>query len=532
MASSIVEKFHSMEYGPAPEDPGEVNKWLDAHQRSSATSSTASGPRSHLVRDEKSCDRRSPRQGRAGRRRRCRPRRSKAARAALPEWQALTGHQRARYLYAFARQVQRHSRRLAVLESLDNGKPIRESRDIDIPLVARHFYHHAGWAQLLGDLTRRLRGEEFRGYTPVGVVGQIIPWNFPLLMLAWKIAPALAVGNTVVIKPAEFTPLTAHRSSRRSPTRSALPKGVLNVINGDGRPAPLSSSTPTSTRSPSPARPRSAASSARPPRRRPRSSPSSSAASRPSSSSTTPISTRAVEGLVDGIWFNQGQVCCAGSRLLVQERVAEKLFDKIRARMETLRVGSPLDKAIDIGAIVDQVQFDRIQKLVAMGIAEGATCWQPEIPMPKNGLFLKPTLLTDVHPSSTVAQQEIFGPVLASMTFRTPAEAVELANNTPYGLAACVWSENINVALDVAAQVKAGVVWVNSTNLFDAACGFGGYRESGYGREGGKEGMFEYLVPAWTHAAHIKQRSCRRRENRDQRTEITMVQEASASTAP
>ncbi len=215
----------------------------------------------------------------------------------------------------------------------------------------------------------------------------------------------------------------------------------------------------------------------------------------------------------------------------MQERVAEKLYDKIRARMETLRVGSPLDKAIDIGAIVDQVQYDRIQKLVAMGIAEGATCWQPEIPMPKNGLFIKPTLLTDVHPSSTVAQQEIFGPVLASMTFRTPAEAVELANNTPYGLAACVWSESINVALDVAAQVKAGVVWVNSTNLFDAACGFGGYRESGYGREGGKEGMFEYLVPAWTHAAQkaevVQETREQRSENRDH--EAT---EASASTAP
>ncbi|HSU18700.1 MAG TPA: aldehyde dehydrogenase family protein, partial [Acidobacteriaceae bacterium] len=209
----------------------------------------------------------------------------------------------------------------------------------------------------------------------------------------------------------------------------------------------------------------------------------------------------AVEGLVDGIWFNQGQVCCAGSRLLVQERVAEKLYDKIRARMETLRVGSPLDKAIDIGAIVDQVQYDRIVKLIAMGVSEGATCWQPEMPIPSKGLFLRPTLLTDVHPSSTVAQQEIFGPVLASMTFRTPAEAVELANNTTYGLAACVWSESINVALDVAAQVKAGVVWINSTNLFDAACGFGGYRESGYGREGGKEGMYEYLVPAWLHSA-------------------------------
>ena len=205
----------------------------------------------------------------------------------------------------------------------------------------------------------------------------------------------------------------------------------------------------------------------------------------------------AVEGLVDGIWFNQGQVCCAGSRLLVQERVAEKLYDKIRARMETLRIGSPLDKAIDIGAIVDQVQHERIAKLVALGIAEGASCWQPDIPVPEKGLFFKPTLLTNVHPSSTVAQEEIFGPVLAAMTFRTPAEAVELANDTVYGLAACVWSENVNVALDVAAQMKAGVVWINATNLFDAAVGFGGYRESGYGREGGVEGLYEYLEPAW-----------------------------------
>ena len=205
----------------------------------------------------------------------------------------------------------------------------------------------------------------------------------------------------------------------------------------------------------------------------------------------------AVEGLVDGIWFNQGQVCCAGSRLLVQERVAERLYEKVRARMGTLRVGSPLDKAIDIGAIVDKVQYDRIAALVATGIAEGATCYQPEVSMPERGLFYKPTLLTDVSPASTVVQEEIFGPVLVAMTFRTPAEAVELANNTAYGLAASIWSENINVALDVAAQVKAGVVWVNATNLFDAACGFGGYRESGYGREGGKEGMYEYLEPAW-----------------------------------
>jgi len=504
MASSIVEKFQSMEYGPAPEDPGEVNKWLDSHKRSfghfingewtkvGASKFESKNPATGEVlatiaqADAADVDRAV-----------------KAARAALPGWQALPGHQRARYLYAFARQVQKWSRRLAVLESMDNGKSIRESRDIDIPLVARHFYHHAGWAQLLGDVTDTgFDGEEFRGYTPVGVVGQIIPWNFPLLMFAWKVAPALAGGNTVVIKPAEFTPLTAIAMAEIA-AEVGLPKGVLNVINGAGETGAAIVNHPDidkiaftgSTEVGRIIRKATA--------KTPKKLSLELGGKSPFIVFDDADLDSAVEGLVDGIWFNQGQVCCAGSRLLVQERVAEKLYDKIRVRMETLRVGSPLDKAIDIGAIVDQVQYDRIQKLVAMGIAEGATCWQPEIPMPKNGLFLKPTLLTDVHPSSTVAQEEIFGPVLASMTFRTPAEAVELANNTPYGLAACVWSENINVALDVAAQVKAGVVWVNSTNLFDAACGFGGYRESGYGREGGKEGMYEYVVPAWTKTLSV-----------------------------
>jgi aldehyde dehydrogenase (NAD+) len=329
-------------------------------------------------------------------------------------------------------------------------------------------------------------------------VGQIIPWNFPLLMFAWKVAPALAAGNTVVIKPAEFTPLSAIALAEIA-DEIGLPKGVLNVVNGAGETGAaivahgdidkiaFTGSTEVG----------------RIIRK---------ATAKTSKKLSLELGGKspfivfddadldsAVEGLVDGIWFNQGQVCCAGSRLLVQERVAEKLYEKIRSRMETLRVGSPLDKAVDIGAIVDQVQYDRIKGLVETGVKEGATCWQPELTMPEKGLFFKPTLLTNVHPSSTVAQEEIFGPVLASMTFRTPAEAVELANNTTYGLAACVWSENINVALDVAAQVKAGVVWVNATNLFDASCGFGGYRESGYGREGGVEGLYEYLVPAWLH---------------------------------
>ena len=499
MASSIVEKFESMEYGPAPEDAGEVYRWLDAHpQRNfghyiggafTPVGSYAKGASFEAFTVK------NPATGEALAVVDCAgavevDRAVKAARAALPGWQALSGHQRARYLYALARQVQKHSRRLAVLETLDNGKSIRESRDIDIPLVARHFYYHAGWAQLLE--------EEFPGYAPAGVVGQIIPWNFPLLMFAWKVAPALAAGCTVVIKPAEYTPLTAMALAEIA-DEVGLPAGVLNVVNGDGRTGAAIVEHPDIDKI---------------------AFTGSTEVGRIIRKATAKTSKKlslelggkspfvvfddadldsAVEGLVDGIWFNQGQVCCAGSRLLVQERVAERLFEKIRARMQTLRVGSPLDKAIDIGAIVDQVQYDRIAALVKTGVAEGATCWQPEVTLPEKGLFFKPTLLTGVSPSATVAQEEIFGPVLVAMTFRTPAEAVELANNTAYGLAASIWSENINVALDVAAQVKAGVVWVNATNLFDASCGFGGYRESGYGREGGKEGMYEYLVPTWLH---------------------------------
>jgi aldehyde dehydrogenase (NAD+) len=418
----------------------------------------------------------------------------KAARAAFPKWQSLTPHARARYMYALARQVQKHSRRLAVLETMDNGKPIRESRDIDIPLVVRHFYYHAGWAQLLP--------QEFPDYTACGVVGQIIPWNFPLLMLAWKIAPALATGNTVVLKPAEFTPLTALALAEIC-QEIGLPAGVVNIVTGDGSTGEALVKHPDVDKV---------------------AFTGSTEVGRAIRSATAQSHKRlslelggkspfivfedadldsAVEGLVDGIWLNQGQVCCAGSRLLMQESIAEPLIAKIRERMVTLRVGPPLDKAIDIGAIVAPVQLERIQRLVNQGVAEGATCWQPQTEMPSRGLYFPPTLLSNVHPTSMVAQQEIFGPVLAAMTFRTPTEAVELANNTAYGLAACVWSESINVALHVSAQIKAGVVWVNCTNLFDASCGFGGYRESGFGREGGKEGLLEYLEPAWFKNASV-----------------------------
>jgi aldehyde dehydrogenase (NAD+) len=487
---SIAEKFVSMEYGPAPEDPKEASVWLDRHGRQFGlfidgawqapgggeyfdTLDPSTGEKLASVAQGSSADIDAA---------------IRAARAASPKWRALTPHVRARYLYALARLVQKHSRLLAVLETMNNGKPIRESRDIDIPLVARHFYYHAGWAQLCD--------QEFPEHEPCGVVGQIIPWNFPLLMLAWKIAPALATGNTVVLKPAEFTPLTSLVFAELC-QESGLPPGVVNIVTGDGSTGEALVKHPGidkiaftgSTEVGRAIRGATAASHKR--------LSLELGGKSPFIIFDDADLDSAVEGLVDGIWFNQGQVCCAGSRLLMQESISEKLVAKIRDRMSSLRIGPPLDKAIDVGAIVARVQLERIQKMVAQGVAEGATCWQPQTALPARGFYYPPTLLSNVHPTSIVAQQEIFGPVLAAMTFRTPKEAVELANNTVYGLASCVWSENINVALHVAAQIKAGVVWVNCTNLFDAACGFGGYRESGYGREGGREGLLEYMEPKW-----------------------------------
>jgi aldehyde dehydrogenase (NAD+) len=498
---SLTEKFVTMDYGPAPEDPREALSWLDHHHRrfNHFIGGTWQSPQEKKYFDttdpsttEKLAD---IAQGSAA----DIDAAVKAARSALPAWQSLAPHARARYLYALARQIQKHSRRLAVLETLDNGKPIRESRDIDIPLVARHFYHHAGWAQLLP--------QEFPGYEACGVVGQIIPWNFPLLMLAWKIAPALATGNTLVLKPAEFTPLTALAFAEIC-QEIDLPPGVVNIVTGDGTTGEALVAHPDvdkiaftgSTEVGRAIRKATAASHKKLSLELGGKSPFLIFEDADLDS--------AVEGLVDGIWFNQGQVCCAGSRLLMQESITEPLIAKITDRMNTLRVGPPLDKSIDIGAIIAPVQLTRIQRLVDQGVAEGATCWQPSIPMPSRGLYFPPTLLTNVHPTSVVAQQEIFGPVLAAMTFRTPSEAVELANNTTYGLAACVWSESINVSLHVASQIKAGVVWVNCTNLFDASCGFGGYRESGYGREGGREGLQEYLEPTWfKHAPPLQPRT-------------------------
>jgi len=485
--ATVAEIFKSMDYGPAPEGDQQARHWLGKYEKvfghfingewtEPGKTFDVINPATREVLARVTQGTKEDVNAAVG-----------AARAALPAWQALDGHARARHLYALARGVQKHARLLAVLESMDNGKSIRETRDIDIPLVARHFYHHAGWAQLLDT--------EFPGYKGAGVVGQIIPWNFPLLMLAWKVAPALAAGCTIVLKPAEFTPLTALLFCEVA-REAGLPAGVLNIVTGEGGTGAALVDHPDvdkiaftgSTEVGRIIRKATAGSGKK-------------LSLELGGKSPFIVYDDAdldsvVEGVVDAIWFNQGQVCCAGSRLLVQEGIADRLVEKLRARMEKLRIGSPLDKGVDMGAIVAPVQLERIRSLVDQGREEGATMWQPSWACPTDGYFYPPTLFTDVTPSSMIAQVEIFGPVLVTMTFRTPAESVELANNTPYGLAASVWTESINLALDIAPKLKSGVVWINSTNLFDASAGFGGYRESGFGREGGREGMWEYLKRA------------------------------------
>ena len=482
--SSVAQILESMEYGPAPETDAPAQAWLDGKGRSfelfiGGEWVKGGGARFDSINPAKgkklaSLVEATPADVDAA---------VKAARAAQPGWAKLSGHARAKYLYALARLVQKHARLFAVLETLDNGKPIRETRDIDVPLVARHFYHHAGWAQLLES--------EFPDHVPLGVVGQVIPWNFPLLMLAWKIAPALACGNTVVLKPAEDTSLTALLFADIC-NEAKLPKGVVNIVTGAGETGRVVVEHPDIDKI---------------------AFTGSTAMGRAIRIATAGTGKKltlelggkspfvvfenadldaTVEGAVDAIWFNQGQVCCAGSRLLVQESVEERFLAKLRARMETLRVGDPLDKVTDIGAIVSMKQRAQIDAKVKKGVAEGATLFQPKAGCP-DGCFYPPTLLSNVEPASTVAQEEIFGPVLVSMSFRTPSEAAQLANNTRYGLAASIWSEDINVALDLAPKIKAGVVWVNCTNQFDASAGFGGYRESGFGREGGREGLIECL---------------------------------------
>lgn len=413
----------------------------------------------------------------------------KAARRAFRGWSRLSGKERAKYLFRIARIIQERGRELAVLESIDNGKPIKESRDVDVPIVAAHFFYYAGWADKL----------EYAGLgpnpQPLGVAGQVIPWNFPLLMLAWKVAPALACGNTVVLKPAETTPLTALLFAEIC-QQADLPPGVVNIVTGAGATGQAVVSHPdvdkvafTGSTAVGKAIARAIA-------------------------GTDKLATlelggkaanivfddapidQAVEGIVGGIFFNQGHVCCAGSRLLVQESVADEVLAKLKRRMGTLRVGDPLDKNTDIGAINSAEQLGRIRELSEIGESEGAERWSPACDLPSSGFWFPPTLFTGVTQAHRIAREEVFGPVLSVLTFRTPAEAIEKANNTPYGLSAGVWTEKGSRILHMASQLRAGVVWANTFNKFDPASPFGGYKESGYGREGGRQGLAAYLKGA------------------------------------
>jgi len=410
----------------------------------------------------------------------------KAARKAFTGWSALPGAERGKYLFRIARIIQERSREFAVLESLDNGKPIRETRDVDLPLVAAHFFYYAGWADKL----------RYAGFgpdpRPLGVAGQVIPWNFPLMMLAWKVAPALAAGNTVVLKPAETTPLSALFFADVV-RQAGLPRGVVNIITGDGSTGAALVGHPgidkvafTGSTEVGKAIARSVAGT----RKKLTLELGGKAAN--IVFDDAPID-EAVEGIVNGIFFNQGHVCCAGSRLLVQESVAEEVLASLKRRMQTLRVGDPLDKNTDIGAINSAGQLARITALAEAGEAEGAERWAPSCELPTAGYWFRPTLFTQVTQAHRIAQEEIFGPVLSMLTFRTPQEAVEKANNTPYGLSAGIWTEKGSRILSVASRLRAGVVWANTFNKFDPASPFGGYKESGFGREGGRHGLEAYL---------------------------------------
>jgi len=476
----VSEIMESMEYGPAAEDASAVRDWLRERGRFGhfiAGRFTRPGE-TFASRDPSTGEELAQvTQGTA----RDVMKAVRAARRAQRGWGAMPGHVRARFLYAIARTIQKRERFLAVLETLDNGKPIRESRDINVPLVVRHFYHHAGWAELAET--------EFPGHGPLGVCGQIIPWNFPLLMLAWKVAPALAAGNTVVLKPAELTPLTALAFAEIC-AHVGLPAGVVNIVTGDGETgaalvaAPVDKIAFTGSTEVGRGIARAVAGSGK--------------------RLTLELGGKspfvvmedadldaAVEGVVDGVWFNQGEVCCAGSRILVAEAVAARFEALLRARMGKLRLGAPLDKSTDVGAIVDPVQKDRILRILDRATAAGAELVGGAA---APGCFIAPGYLRNIAPANPGMVEEIFGPIATLSTFRTPDEAADLANNTRYGLAASVWSESATVATDMAARIKAGVVWVNCANLFDAAAPFGGMRDSGYGREGGREGMLDYLA--------------------------------------
>jgi aldehyde dehydrogenase (NAD+) len=401
-------------------------------------------------------------------------------------WSKLSGAQRGKYLFRIARILQERSREFAVLESMDNGKPIRETRDTDIPLAAAHFFYHAGWADKL----------DYAGLgnnpKPHGVVGQIIPWNFPMLMLAWKVAPALATGNTVVLKPAETTPLTALLFAEVC-QQADLPKGVVNILTGDGATGAAIVNHPGINKIAFTGSTEVGKLIAK-----------SVAATKKALTlelggkganiifEDAPID-ETVEGIINGIYFNQGHVCCAGSRLLVQENIKEELLDKLKRRMSLIRVGDPLDKNTDLGAINSQAQLMKIRELAESGDAEGAERWSPQCNLPEKGFWFPPTFFTGVSQAHRIAREEIFGPVLSVITFRTPSEAIEKANNTPYGLSAGIWTDKGSRILWSAQQLKAGVIWANTFNKFDPASPFGGYKESGWGREGGRHGLSAYL---------------------------------------
>lgn len=477
---TVSEIMQTMEYGPSVEDSSAVRDWLKAHPSFGHFINgafTAPGRTFPSVNPATGEDLVQITQGTAE----DVDAAVKAARKAQPKWAALPGHERAKFLYAIARTIQKRERFLSVLESMDNGKPIRESRDADIPLVVRHFYHHAGWAELLAD--------EFPAHSAIGVAGQIIPWNFPLLMLAWKIAPALAAGNTVVLKPAEYTSLTALAFAEIC-QEVGLPKGVVNIVTGDGETGAAIVAADVDkiafTGSTEVGRAIRAATAGTGKRLTLELGGKS-----PFIVMEDADLDAAVEGLVDSIWFNQGQVCCAGSRILVAESVAPRFEALLQRRLATLRVGPPLDKSTDVGAIVHPVQKVRILDITAKAVAAGADLIGG---VPGEACFIAPGYLRKVSPANPAWSEEIFGPIATLTTFRTADEAISLANNSQYGLAAQILSESATVATDLAASVKAGVVWINGANMFDAAAPFGGMRESGYGREGGRVGMLDYLA--------------------------------------
>ncbi|XP_041351976.1 aldehyde dehydrogenase family 16 member A1-like [Gigantopelta aegis] len=486
--------FKTLSYGPAPEADNVAKAWLDDHKRDFGH---FIGGKWHKPDGRKSYQTKNPATGEvlastvqgededvdfA----------VKTAKKAFESWSKTPPHVRARHLYSIARHVQKHQRLISVIESMDNGKPIRESRDADIPLVVRHFYHHAGWAQLMDT--------EMRGWKPLGVVAGIVPWNFPLMLLTWKVCPALAMGNTVVLKPATYTRLSALLFAEIC-AEAGLPPGVFNVVTGGGAFGSKLACHPDvdkvaftgSTEVGQILRHVTAGTGKK--------LSLELGGKSPVIVFETADLDSVVEGLVEAIWFNQGQVCSAGSRLLAQETIFDKLILKLKERLTHFRIGDSLDKTIDMGAIVDESQKSSIEDYVESARNEGAEVYQAAACVPAKGCYFPPTLITNVQTVSRVVVEEIFGPVLVALPFRTAKEAVSLANNTVFGLGASVWTENIGLAMEVAISVKAGAVWVNSHNMFDAAAGFGGYKHSGYGRDGGKEGLFEYVRPAWEERA-------------------------------